>query len=337
MKPMIRNLFKFILPAVCLSLAVAGCKRDLDCNDQTPILELKLTFELDDFLGTIPVTYDLPGEDEYELRFIVDLYPDDIENPQLSDRIDRMVRYVDHYTTGDNTVTLLMNSPERKVKLLIWSDFVTKERETDLYYDTRDLTAVRIIDPYAPGSTLKSAFEAVTVIDPAELTDGINIENIPMEMPLGAYQITATDVAEYMAQPGVAPVEDLTTAVSYNLWLPVGYNVLTHKTNAFMEQVSFTASASDITDDSVVLASDYVFVSKETAALPQEYDTNVSLNFEVRDEGGNAINGRNNLVVPLSRGYETLLTGSFLTQSNDSGIGIDPDFDGDEIEIPYNR
>jgi hypothetical protein len=159
------------------------------------------------------------------------------------------------------------------------------------------------------------------------------VVTVPLETPFAKYKIISGDVQKYIVNHPTWPVQNLTSTVSYHLWLPFGYNVLTEDVNAAQDQIVYTSPMSEITADSVVVASDYVFVSKSAEGSIRgravNYDAQTTVNLVVRN--GGAIAGINNIAIPLKRGWMTIVHGDYLTTKN-AGVGVDDEFD-DEIII----
>ena len=73
------------------------------------------------------------------------------------------------------------------------------------------------------------------------------------------------------------------------------------------------------------LASDYIFVNGSESA--------VKVNLVIRDSEGNLLNRIEGINVPIVRGKLTTIRDEFLTRNYSPGIGIDPSFEGPDIEI----
>jgi len=326
-------MLKCFFALMVAGLVLTACKRE---TPDTCIrdLELKLQFSLDFYRDTIITTYSGQWAD-YDMRFIVDVYPDNVSvDPATpaSLRLGRWVQTMAAPPRGAHEVTINMPMPERKVNLLIWADFVRKGTQTDLHYNTTNLGQVLVIRPYANGLNPKDAFTAKYELNPPQLPGIPGVLTVPLETPFAKYKIISGDVQKYISEHPT-PVQNLTSRVSYHLWIPFGYNVYSGEVNAAAEQIVYTSPMSEIKADSVVVASDYIFVSKSAAGsingASANYDAQVLLNLVVGN--GGTITGVNDIAIPLRRGWMTIVKGDFLTVKT-AGIGVDPNFD-DEIII----
>ncbi len=336
MKPLSFFLQRFLLPAVVFTLLFSGCERDLSCNCEQP-LNLKLDFSLDIYQDTV-ITHFAAEPVVYNMRFIVDVYPDNVADPTLTDRLNRIIYTTAVPAAGPQEVTMQIPMPTQKVKLLIWADFVAAGTQSDLYYNTTDLTAVLVQNPYDNGLFRKEVYNAVAMIDPSRLSEGTTSIAVALESPLARYKIVSHDVRKYHENLANPRVELLATKASYLLWLPVGYNVLTQEINAFRESIVYTEPVTDITADSVTVASDYVFVSKNSVGSLRSsdgvvYDSEAYLNLEFARASDNLfVNRINSVYVPLKRGWMTIVNGDFFTNKN-AGVGIDDNFGGEIVII----
>jgi len=150
-----------------------------------------------------------------------------------------------------------------------------------------------------------------------------------MVRPLAKYELIATDVQKFLqkTQKQRAGSTAYTITVSYGFYFPLGFNVLTGKPGRSEMGVAFTAPlvVTDNGSGECTLASDYIFVNGEESYVP--------LSIEIKDDAGNGISRTTGIDVPYRRGHLTTVRGHFLTNRYDTGIGIDPDFDDDDINI----
>jgi hypothetical protein len=327
---------RFLLLLLVAGLAFTGCKRDIPDNCSRE-LTLKLCFSLDFYQDNIHTTYSDQWSD-YDMRFIVDVYPDNISNPALADRMERMVHTVSAPPRGSHEVFVNFQMPDQKVKLLVWADFVTRNTQTDLHYTTSDLRMVRIIPPYVCGLHPKAAFTTVYELNPLQLPGNPAVVTVDLEIPFAKYKIVSSDLTRFQSDnPTTDVMADLTSKVLYGLFTPFRYDVLTGDVNEALGSVTFNSSKSEMTANSVVVTSDYIFVSKShVGTLPSslgmiDASTTIAL-LEIRKNGTDLVTSTSDIWVPLRRGYMTLISGDYLT-SKTAGVGVDDGFDGDEIII----
>lgn len=154
-----------------------------------------------------------------------------------------------------------------------------------------------------------------------------------MVRPLAKYELIATDVQKFLqkTQKQRAGGTAYTITVSYGFYFPLGFNVLTGKPERSEMGVAFTAPlvVTDNGSGECTLASDYIFVNGDESYVP--------LSIEIKDDAGNGISRTTGIDVPYRRGHLTTVRGHFLTNRYDTGIGIDPDFDDDDINIDLDN
>ncbi len=329
---------RLLLVSLCILVLSSCAKRDIGC-DGTCESDLTLTLKFDAVKreGPIMVTTGLPNLASYDMRIIVDVYKN-TSNPQASDKLQRFVKTVNTVNAGINEVSMNVRMPSQNVLLLVWADYVSRGSTADLYYNTADLTELKIIKPYKYGDDSKAAFTAAEPLDLRQHAAQAVSKTILLESPFASYKVVSNDVKKYqtMQLAGESPAHLLTRQASYELFLPFGYNVAKQEANHFESGIAFNTSLSaESSADTVVLMYDYVFVSKTNPSMQGTYNSHVGLSMAIYATTGIAINAINGLNVPLRRGWMTIVKGPFLTTEAGTGIGVDPDFEGNiDINLP---
>ena len=163
--------------------------------------------------------------------------------------------------------------------------------------------------------------------------------HLEMERPVAKYRFIATDLKEFTElrlkdtdgdlNAAVPPI-DLTqykVVVSYDGFLPSIFNLTTDRPVDAITGISFSAPLTQLTDEEVEMAFDYVLVG------PQEGGVNLSLT--IYDEAGKLVSAVPSMVVPLQRGQLTTVRGKFLTSRSEGDVSIDPSFEGEfNLQIP---
>ena len=216
--------------------------------------------------------------------------------------------------------------------LAVWTDYVKAGTTDDLYYDTENLQQVACRDPYTGSTDYRDCLYGTTPLDLRQYRDEWNARvqvKVDMVRPLAKYELIATDVQKFLqkTQKQRAGGTAYTITVSYGFYFPLGFNVLTGKPDCSEMGVAFTAplTVTDNGSGECTLASDYIFVNGDESYVP--------LSIEIKDDAGNGISRTTGIDVPYRRGHLTTVRGHFLTNRYDTGIGIDPDFDDDDINI----
>ena len=216
--------------------------------------------------------------------------------------------------------------------LAVWTDYVKAGTTDDLYYDTDNLQQVACTDPYTGSTPHRDCLYGTAALDLRQYRDEWNARvqvKVDMVRPLAKYELIATDVQKFLqkTQKQRAGGTAYTITVSYGFYFPLGFNVLSGKPDRSEMGVAFTAplTVTDNGSGECTLASDYIFVNGDESYVP--------LGIEIKDNAGNGISRTTGIDVPYRRGHLTTVRGHFLTNRYDTGIGIDPDFDDDDINI----
>ena len=220
--------------------------------------------------------------------------------------------------------------------LAVWTDYVKAGTTDDLYYDTDNLQQVACTDPYTGSTPYRDCLYGTAALDLRQYRDEWNARvqvKVDMVRPLAKYELIATDVQKFLlkTQKQRAGGTAYTITVSYGFYFPLGFNVLSGKPDRSEMGVAFTAplTVTDNGSGECTLASDYIFVNGDESYVP--------LGIEIKDNAGNGISRTTGIDVPSRRGHLTTVRGHFLTNRYDTGIGIDPDFDDDDINIDLDN
>lgn len=266
--------------------------------------------------------------DGYRRRFIIEAWRE-------GKPIARQVTVMDDAEEdGDGRITLPIRLKLHAVEytLAVWTDYVAAGTTDDLYYDTEDLQRVACTEPYTGSTDYRDCLYGTAALDLRQYRDQWNAKvqvSVDMVRPLAKYEIIATDVKEFLEKTarqraGGAAYE---ITVRYGFYFPLGFNVLTGKPERSEMGVAFTAPLTVADDGSgeCTLASDFIFVNGEESYVPLE--------IRITDSEGGVVSLTTGLNVPYRRGHLTTLWGRFLTSKVSPGVGINPDFDDDDINI----
>ena len=336
-----RTIPRLLLFCICF---LAGCSTIKEYPGDNPVdpalievsfeLEVRMDMEVLDRIGTYaPI---LNGD--HDIRYIVDIYKDTGEKSSGDGpRIERIVCTDDEITEGKFTVDRSVKLSADKYRLLVWVDFVGKGKREDLYYDTDDLHAIRIIRDggYVGYRTARDAFTAGTEMDLTPYRGGRFGRfraSVTVERPFAVYRIVTTDIEKYLSyNPSLSygSIRPGITDFSYRSLFPTGYNARFGVPDDFKPGIGYRFDIVETVPQSeAIVASDMVFVNGDDAA----YDAAI----EICTPDGTHINTTDNLRINLRRNKLTILRGEFLTrETGGGGVGIDPGFD-DEIVVPIN-
>ncbi len=268
--------------------------------------------------------------DLYQRRFLVNIYETGSGHDTLvfSDTFLRDVGLEDRYLSFTTTLQA------RRYNIVVWMDFIRKDAGNDLYYNTQkgfNAIHVRPVEEYQANDDFKDAqtfFHPVDLTTVTEWFTNIVIE-VPLQRPLAKITFVTTDFQEYARKIGCPDdkiselTQDYEIRMSYNGYLPTGFNALTQKLNDSEVGYHYTSVPSWRADENVAqLGFDYVFVNGEQSSVNMSVEV-------VRKSDGAVVNRVDNITVPIYRGKETVVKDKFFTREYTPGIGINPEFDGE--------
>lgn len=329
--------------ALVLALAFTGCVHDdPDGGGIDPTLvevETEVTLDLALVpLQTIAQTArsgttraDAGEQTDYRRRFVVEAWREG--KPEA-----RQVTVMEEAEEEGKGITLPIRLKLHALDytLAVWTDFVKAGTNTDLYYNTEDLEQIVCTTPYTGSTPYRDCLYGTAALDLRPYRDEWNAKvqvQVDMVRPLAKYELVATDVKEFLEktakQRAGGTAYEIT--VSYGFYFPLGFNVLTGKPERSEMGVAFAAplTVADGGSGECVIASDYIFVNGAESYIP--------LSIEIKDDAGKGISRTTGIDVPYRRGHLTTVRGHFLTNRYDTGIGIDPDFDDEEIDIDLDE
>lgn len=356
---------KYIVSVLGLLFVLVSCDKTIHEYPTDPTITLNLTCEIDNAAPEYFTNVENEGkgtsyivrtqstaprstrfEEPVVLRYVFDLYRVVASHSEF---VERKVVYTPVNNPVPEAIQFELEAAEYKV--LVWCDYVKESaKEEDWYYKTGDLRNIRYTDIEVKDNNDKDVFTDMLHLNLREysysVTDHELSEHLILERPNGRYKCITTDVGSYIGKDKM--VKEITTVVTYVLYVADGYNVEEQKPNHFEVTRSFlsTVNIDDAVSGQLEMCYDYVLVNGK--------QSNVKINFEFykgiltmgnngllyRADGTPAseddrISNWSGIVVPLKRNHETVVIGDFLTQSFGSGgIGIEPGFEG-EIVIPW--
>lgn len=273
------------------------------------------------------------------MYFVVEIYEGGFEGEPVVRR-ELAVRCADD---GSSQVRFTETLPAGDYKVAAFAACAEDIYGGGCMYDVDDLSAITFRNPEYEGALdLKECYDARFDI---RLSSDLWYQAVEVQRtltsPMGRLEIVSTDAEEFLTKaqgmPSAGPQppfvmdesnwEEYRVRWDYVLYFPVGYNVLAGLPNKAETRVSFTSGIEPVSEGSVLLGYDYVFVNGE--------QTSVSVTLSLLDGEGELINTYSGLQATLYKGRTTVIYGEYLTQNRGSGIGIDPGFDGNiDITLP---
>ncbi len=309
------------------------------------LVHTNLTFTVDPAIEPYTSTKVDPNTEEHDVRWIIELFRNEIEG----EPIERRILTCDPATDLNHTISASFTLHAAQYHVVAWADYVNDGSTDDKYYQIDDLSSIRILEDedYLGDEEHKDTYIVNEELDLSGYRNSWNetVEGtLTLERPMAKIEFITTDIEKMLNQlktkrskSGRAVSENLLAdnpdlssiqvTVSYAGFLPSGFNAYTNKPNDARTGVSFDCSMTPLSDKEACLGSDYIFVNGSESA--------VTVNLSIRDDKGNVLNEVSGINVPIVRGKLTTIRDEFLTKSYTPGIGIDTDFEGEiNIVIP---
>lgn len=232
---------------------------------------------------------------------------------------------------GANTYTVDVDLPAAHIAVMCWAEPVSSSTRTpNPHFNSTDLRQVRLLGcGRADG---KDAFTASATWNLTEYMyerDGITLpgKSLTLNRPFGRYRLISNDVKEYFEKQGASAPLPSSAAISYQLWIPMTYDVYAQSPVNPVAGQGYTYSPVQLNDEEMRMAEDVIFVG--TADQTDNYFNFVSTCYA---PGGTLIHESGNVEARIRQNRTTLIYGAMLTERKTNAPGVDDSFD-DEIII----
>ena len=328
---MIRRFLLFLTMAAALSVTACRVHEVPVDGDDGAVVELTLNLKFDKSLPQYQdITYDSKAGGAHQVRYVVGLYRYMVGDTPES-KPDYLFAFMEE-SMEDRSFTVEV-FPAR-YKVLVWSDYVEGARA---YYTSPAFDENPTAENFAEVTLASGAHEgnspwrdAFYGNEDADL--GVYLANrsthsmdVAMTRPNARFNFVATDKDEfisYWTAKGTKSYDlsDLGVKISYPQFFPCTFNLLQERPIDARNGVEFASRATVLDDGTIDLGYDWVFANADQTSIV------VTLSFY--DAAGKFISSLPGITVPLCRGKNTTIKGALLTNGVDSGISIDPNYDG---------
>ena len=288
-------------------------------------VDIKISADLD--LGDESQNY--TDEDAvYRHRIIVAAY--DAVTRMLEER---EVLYEDLSESGTLRTNVSFSLHAKEYRFVVWADLVS-DAENGVYYNADDLVSILYADNNYRGQTIyKDAFYCSVAEDFSDFKDEWGAEQtveLQLERPMGVYELVANDLDRFRTkvENGEISGETFLARVSYNGFLPAGFNAYDGITKHAFRYLTFRRTLRIPPDDSqeMSLVFDYVFMDEDQETIP--------LTLDILNAANNDIVASTTIDVTCTKNERTVITRPFLTSQPGDGIGIDSDFEeSDDVDL----
>lgn len=232
-------------------------------------------------------------------------------------------------TGTEGQYTLATEVFDGEYDMVLWVDYTESGSTADLWYDTKNLQAVKLIATDKSYTTHTDTREVFYGSSTVVATGGAVNVTVTTERPQAKYLLIADDIKRYKelmaANPEkYVPLDELSVAIQYDSYLPDGFNAKEGKPNS--SQTGYRCNkvalpAVGESDTEVKIGSDYVFVNGG--------ESSVTVTVLVTDKTGRTVSRVQGVVVEYKRNMLTTVRGDFLTAGVvNPGINIDTDWEG---------
>lgn len=256
-------------------------------------------------------------DDNTTLRYILQIYDKDGVASK-----DRMVEYND----GTEVVFPVRLVPNRKYTFVVWADVVADgKNDTDLHYNTADLTNITLKGNWDAMDETRDAFTATYVVESFTSASDINIE---LTRPFAKLRVMTTDM-KYLTDLGIVPT---TATITYKEAHRASFNAYTGMAGdktLDKEHANFTIASYGEANTAAeyTLFTDYLFVDTVNGDVAK-------FEMSVYDQNGGLIKYNNfNTDINVKRNYLTTLKGNILTDGGNINVEVKPGFGGETGEI----
>ena len=280
----------------------------------------------------------------YDARYIIEAYrrlPDGTlsETPHKRFVLTRS-------DTDDLNAEFRVSIDEGTYMFRVWTDFVRKGTDSDLYYDTESLRRIALRGEHSGNNDFRDAFvgSAETTVRRLGSKDPAPSCTVEMERPLAKFEFVTTDLQAFItkainemrtkagedgtqgAQGGEIGPEDIDldryrVVFYYSGYMPYMFNLMDNKPCDSKTGVSFESRIQAINEHDARLGFDYVFVNGK--------ESSVMVTVGLFDDEGTQLSMSRQVEVPIKRSMLTTVKGGFLMQNTGGGVSIDPGFDGE--------
>ncbi|MBR4808832.1 MAG: hypothetical protein IK031_00955 [Bacteroidales bacterium] len=312
-------------------LAAGGCVHEVpEGGDDYASVALTLDLEIDrDVPEFQTVVYETKAASASAARYLLRLFP------YVGDKHLTATPFEFSFTAEElSGRSFCVDVPPLNYHAEVWADQLT---DGNPYYNADDFGAISVgLEPYAGGSELRDAFcgEADIDLSVYKANQSAHSASIALRRPNARFTFVATDkdrffkrVAEMRAaksgegESGNILADDFRIRIIYPQFMPSVFNLHNGYNIDSATGVSFWTTMTELPDGNVNIGWDWVFAGDDKASVV------VSLALYDKDES--FISRIDEILIPLSPGKNTTVTGKLLSSGMGSGISIDPSFDGE--------
>ena len=216
---------------------------------------------------------------------------------------------------------------DTRYRLAVWSH-LREHSEAGAFYDPSDFNKVGIVGTTYQGNTdYRDGFSGTVELD--TYSEASDPYEVAMTRPMGKFEFLTIDLSEFLQRETRrrslatrASADEYIVVVSFPYYYPSSYSVLDDRLENSLAGVSFKTKMTVTGDSEASLGFEYVMLNNIS-------DGGVQARVDIYDPNNEHVAGSTTLTIPMRRDHHTVLRGAFLSEQNEGGVGIDPDFEGD--------
>lgn len=254
-----------------------------------------------------------------QIRYIVRTFPITEEQRTLRSCVQEFVFTKEVAGGYDHEVTLELLPGD--YTMMVWSDLVESPEDAH-FYDAEDFNGVELQGEHCGSCDFRDAFCGQKVIS-LPRNDAQQLEvavEIGMMRPLAKFEIVASDLSEFVNAKG-GEIGQYKAKIHYVGYVPSTYSLFAQRQVASTTGVIFESPLTKLSDSSLSLGYDYVFVSDNGSM--------VTVRIGIYDSQDSQVSLTEPITIPIKPDHHTLLKGEFLMQNASNGVYIDPNWGGD--------
>lgn len=278
---------------------------------------------------------------KYDLRYILEVYSAEDDGTGENIARERLYSFKSEYEPTQFQVRLV---PNRTYKFVVWADFVLHTTAADgdfdnddLYYNTADLRAIKAITT-GDWNAMNEARDAYFVSQNLDIKKDV-AQNLTLKRPLAKIRVVTTDKEHWAkySQPSRVEVKYYESELS-NVFNAVNGQIdTTQPLQKLTYDVVYADAESQYNETAThkTLFADYLFV--KPAADGQ---TPIHFTMDVYEGDNHDVLVRSNdfcTEIPIKRNHLTTIYGDILTTMSDITVGINDNFDLENVDIDYKE
>ena len=277
---------------------------------------------------------------KYDLRYILEVYSAEDDGTGENIARERLYSFKGEYEPTQFQVRLV---PNRTYKFVVWADFVLHTTAADgdfdnddLYYNTTDLRAIKAITT-GDWNAMNEARDAYFVSQNLDIKKDV-AQNLTLKRPLAKIRVVTTDKEHWAkySQPSRVEVKYYESELS-NVFNAVNGQI---DTTQPLQKLTYDVVYDDAesqyneTTTNKTLFADYLFVK------PAPDQTPIHFTMDVYEGDNHDVLVRSNdfcTEIPIKRNHLTTIYGDILTTMSDITVGINDNFDLENVDIDYKE